>query len=223
MARHRFVGVTYGEFQSLYLHGRMQAPSARLVPLGIRRDGRPSRQAKDVSRLIASLPELTLDDQEGVLILDLGPGRIARDVLARDIQQVIPATARARRILEPRLEPLGVDLAQPHFEAAVLERWSQRNAANALDGGRALCDLLFEDGVSVGVPLQEAAEAAIRHLDRQDDRGTDAGVFVLGASGVSVHAARSIRPRQRQLSDGCRTDTRPPVMASGVGCHRTLP
>lgn len=48
--------------------------------------------------------------------------------------------------------------------------------ANALDGGRALCDLLFKDSVSVGVPLRKAAEAAIRHLDRQDGRGADAGV-----------------------------------------------
>ena len=82
-------------------------------------------------------------------------------------------TERARRILEPRLLSLGVKLDKPWFEDDVLERWSTRNVDNALDGGGALCGLLFEDDVPVGEKLKDAVRAAIRQLDRQEGQRSD--------------------------------------------------
>ena len=176
---HRFVGVTYGEFQSLYCYGRATIPRGRVVSMRIKRDGSPSTRRRDVSGLLATLPQLMLGDHEGVVILELAAGqsktagRPASEVFIGDVENVIPTTQRARRILEPRLRSLGVELSQPHFEASVLEQWSWRNVTNAVDGGRELCRVLFEDDVLEDEKLRHAVETAIRHLDRQDGQEVD--------------------------------------------------
>ncbi len=190
---HRFVGVTYGEFQSLYHYGRGQIPRDRVVPLKMKADGRPSASAKKrVPDLLESLPQLMLDDQEGVVILELEPRQaVSRrekviEVRVGDVRKVIPTTGRAKRILEPRMRSLGVALDRPRFEGPVLEQWSRRNVENAIAGGQALCRLLFGDddradekgaGEPVGDDgerqLQAAVEAAIRQLDRQEGQDID--------------------------------------------------
>lgn len=175
MEKRRFVGVTYGEFQSLYCYGRTTISPDRTVTLGVmKRDGQPSKARKDRSSLLARLPQLVLDDQEGVVILELElHDQPASEISIGDIRKVMPTTERARRILEPRLLSLGVKLDKPWFEDDVLERWSTRNVDNALDGGGALCGLLFEDDVPVGEKLKDAVRAAIRQLDRQEGQRSD--------------------------------------------------
>ena len=190
---HRFVGVTYGEFQSLYHYGRGRIPRDRVVPLKMKADGRPSASAKKrVPDLLERLPQLMLDDQEGVVILELEPpqavsrGEKVIEVGIGDVRNVIPTTRRAKRILEPRMRSLGVALDGARFEDHVLERWSRRNVENAIDGGQALCRLLLgpdgradEKGAAEAVgddgerQLQAAVEAAIRQLDRQEGQDVD--------------------------------------------------
>lgn len=193
---HRFVGVTYGEFQSLYHYGRGRIPGDRVVRLKMNGDGTPAAGTKNAKKRVADLlervPQLMLDDQEGVVILELEPRQsISRErkvveVGIGDVRNVIPTTRRAKRILEPRMRSLGVALDRPHFEGPVLEQWSRRNVENALDGGQALCRLLFGDdepadergagevaGDDGGRQLQAAVEAAIRQLDRQEGQDVD--------------------------------------------------
>ena len=163
---HWFIGVTYGEFQSLYHYGRGRIPRDRMVRLKMTGDGTPSASAKKrVPDLLETLPQLMLGDQEGVVILELKPREsIAKrdkviEVGIGDVRNVIPTTRRAKRILEPRMRSLGVALDRPHFERPVLERWSQRNFENAIDGGQALCRLLFgDDGPADEKGAGEAAD-----------------------------------------------------------------
>ena len=207
---HWFVGVTYGEFQSLYHYGRGRIPRDRMVRLKMRGDGTPSASAKKrVSDLLETLPQLMLGDQEGVVILELKPQEsIAKrekviEVGIGDVRNVIPTTRRAKRILEPRMRSLGVALDRPHFEGPVLERWSRRNFENAIDGGQALCRLLFGDdgradekgageaeGDDGGRQLQAAVEGAIRQLDRQEGQDIDeeaTATWIPAAYGFTRH------------------------------------
>ena len=183
--------MTYGEFQSLYHYGRGRIPGDRVVRLKMNSDGTPAAGTKagkkKVADLLERVPQLMLDDQEGVVILELEPRqsiskeRKVIEVGIGDVRNVIPTTRRAKRILEPRMRSLGVVLDRPHFEGPVLEQWSRRNVENAIEGGQALCRLLFGDngladekgageaaGDDGGRELQTAVEAAIRQLDRQE-------------------------------------------------------
>jgi len=202
--RHGFVGVTYGEFQSLYHYGRGRIPRDRVVWLKMRGDGTPSAFAKKrVPDLLERLPQLMLDDQEGVVILELEPrqavskGEKVIEIRIGDVRNVIPTTRRAKRILEPRMRSLGVALDRPRFEGPVLEEWSRRNVQNAIAGGQALCRLLFGDdgradekgageteGDDGGQQLQGAVEAAIRQLDRQEGQDVDEDGAVMAATWI---------------------------------------
>lgn len=190
-----FVGVTYGEFQSLYHYGRGRIPGDRVVRLKMNADGTPAgtkSAKKKVADLLERVPQLMLDDQEGVVILELEPrqsvskGQRVVEVGIRDVRSVIPTTRRAKRILEPRMRSLGVALDRPRFEGPVLEQWSRRNVENAIDGGEALCRLLLSDdgcadetgvgeaaGDDSGRQLRAAVESAIRQLDRQEGQDLD--------------------------------------------------
>ena len=190
-----FVGVTYGEFQSLYHYGRGRIPGDRVVRLKMNADGTPAgtkSAKKKVADLLERVPQLMLDDQEGVVILELEPrqsvskGQKVIEVGIGDVLNVIPSTRRAKRILEPRMRSLGVALDRPRFEGPVLEQWSRRDVENAIDGGHALCRLLFGDdgredekgageaaGDDGGRQLRAAVEAAVRQLDRQEGQDVD--------------------------------------------------
>ncbi len=202
---HRFVGVTYGEFQSLYHYGRGRIPGDRVVRLKMNGDGTPAAGTKNAKKKVADLlervPQLMLDDQEGVVILELEPRqskeRKVIEVGIGDVRNVIPTTRRAKRILEPRMRSLGVALDRPHFQGSVLEQWSRRNVENAIDGGQALCWLLFGDdgpadekgageaaGDDGGRQLQAAVEAAIRQLDRQEGQDVDEDGAAMAATWI---------------------------------------
>ena len=201
---HWFVGVTYGEFQSLYHYGRGRIPRDRMVRLKMRGDGTPSASAKKrVPDLLETLPHLMLGDQEGVVILELKPREsIAKrekviEVGIGDLRNVIPTTRRAKRILEPRMRSLGVALDRPRFEGPVLEQWSRRNVENAIAGGQALCRLLFGDdghaddkgvgeaaGHDGGQKLKGAVETAVRQLDRQEGQDVDEDGAVMAATWI---------------------------------------
>ena len=206
---HRFVGVTYGEFQSLYHYGRGRIPGDRVVRLKMNGDGTPAASTKNAKKKVADLlervPQLMLDDQEGVVILELEPRqsiskeRKVIEVGMGDVRKVIPTTQRAKRILEPRMRSLGVALDRPHFEGPVLEQWSRRNVENAIDGGQALCRLLFGDDGSAdekgageaagddgGRQLQAAVEAAIRQLDRQEGQDVDEDGAAMASTWIPV-------------------------------------
>ena len=201
-----FVGVTYGEFQSLYHYGRGRIPGDRVVRLKMNADGTPAgtkSAKKNVADLLERVPQLMLDDQEGVVILELKPrqsvskGKKVIEVGIGDVQNVIPTTRRAKRILEPRMRSLGVTLDQPRFEGLVLEQWSRRNIENAIDGGQALCRLLFGDdgradekgvgevaGDDGGRRLRDAVETAIRQLDRQEGQDVDEDEAAMAATWI---------------------------------------
>ena len=199
--------MTYGELQSLYHYGRGRITGGRVVRLKMNADGTPAAGTKSAKKKVADLlervPQLMLDDQEGVVILELEPRQAVSkeqkiiEVGIGDVRSVIPTTRRAKRILEPRMRSLGVALDRPHFEGPVLEQWSRRNVDNAIDGGEALCRLLLGDdgradetgageaaGDDGGQHLRAAVEAAIRRLDRQEGQDVDQDEAAMAATWI---------------------------------------
>lgn len=127
MARsHRFVGVTFGEFAAWHASGETRLLRGRLIDVPIDSNA-PARSVRDgfpVRTLLQRLPPLSLDDEEGVLIVRLASGQLSDDEddsqlarIAMDlVEGVIPLTARARQILIARLEDYGITPEEAWFE-----------------------------------------------------------------------------------------------------------
>lgn len=168
------VAVTYGEFQAWYNYGELRLRSDRLVPLG--RDGDlPEPSHRHVQSLIERFPQLSLEDEEGVLLVQLDTSQYEAGVEPdtrvypiNGIKRVIPLTDRARRILETRME--GIKLERACLEKPVRDAWFKMGVRRAWRGGDALVDLLFEDGLScIGDPLKQAVEDGIWAIEHRDD------------------------------------------------------
>ena len=122
----KLVGVTYGEFQSWYNYGEIRICSSRVVALETTPDGTPDPESPHVSTLLERIPQLNLEDEEGILLIQLKPVEIGIDNYEKPhidfptiylpvecIQRVIPLTERAGRILEPRMGSFRVIISPP--------------------------------------------------------------------------------------------------------------
>lgn len=181
------VAVTYGEFQAWYNYGALRIRSDRLVPVQQMSDGLPDPSHRHVKSLIDRFPQLSLEDEEGVLLVQLEPSRYesglepeTRVFPIDGIQRLIPLTARAQRILKTRMA--GIRLENACLEQAVRDAWFEMGVRRAWRGGDALVDLLFDDGLPViGDSLREAVADGIRTIEHKDDSpengptGRDAG------------------------------------------------
>ena len=179
------VAVTYGEFQSWYNYGELRVSADRLVYLEQDADGKPDPDSAHTVLLTERFPQLSLEDEEGVLIVqlaassvDLGrlygtpPMDVRTVYLPVDrVKRVIPLTDRAARILEPRLSALGVRLDPAILQQPVREAWYRMGVRRSMRGGDALVNLHFRcvDDV-VGGRLREAAQEGVWALDHSGDQ-----------------------------------------------------
>lgn len=173
------VGITYGEFQSWYNYGEIRLGVDRFVHMEVDEDNAPDSASLHAAILFERTPQLGLEDEEGLLLVQIGPSicdesksvAIGIDagtihVPIERIQHVIPLTDRARRILETRLEPLGIRLSAPYFQESALDALFIMSLRNALRGGDALIGVLFEKGAdAINNNLRCAVEMAIRKMD----------------------------------------------------------
>ena len=129
----KMVGVTYGEFQSWYNYGEIRICFNRVVTLGTTPGGEPDPESPLVSILLERIPQLNLEDEEGILLIQLNPVDIKISSYEIDhetiylpiecIQSVIPLTERAGRILETRLGSFGVKISPAYFHQHARETW----------------------------------------------------------------------------------------------------
>ena len=132
----KMVGVTYGEFQSWYNYGEIRICSSRVVPMETTTDGTPDPESPLVSTLLERIPQLNLEDEEGILLIQLKPVDIENDnyeispidfhtiyLPIECIERVIPLTERAGRILEPRMGSFRVIISPSYFDKQVRETW----------------------------------------------------------------------------------------------------
>ena len=122
----KLVGVTYGEFQSWYNYGEIRICSSRVVDLETAPDGTPDTESPHVLTLLERIPQLNLEDEEGILLIQLKP--VDKEIYNYEIsnidfhtmylpieciQRVIPLTERAGKILEPRMGSFRVIISPP--------------------------------------------------------------------------------------------------------------
>ena len=125
MRSHRLVGVTFGELSAWHANGETRLLRGRITDIPENGgNGDPMRDGYAVRMLLRRLPPLSLDDEEGVLVVWLGHEHFQDDdqdsqlvrIPMDQVRGIVPLTARARTILEGRLEPFGIALQEPWFE-----------------------------------------------------------------------------------------------------------
>ena len=178
------VGVTYSEFLSWYDCGEIRICSHRVVNLEpTPDDGTPDPENPIVPILLERIPQLNLKDEDAILLIQLKPLDMKNvsyeksiiDELntiylpMENIQRVIPLTERARRILKPRMEKLGIEISKAYFEKQAQEKWFNFKVRRDLRGGDALVQALFEDGLEIiSETLKKAVKGGILELDFPD-------------------------------------------------------
>jgi hypothetical protein len=152
------------------------------VVLETKPDGTPDPESPHVSTLLERIPQLNLEDEEGILLIQLKPVEIGIDnyeishidyhtiyLPIECIQRVIPLTERAGRILEPRMGSFRVIISPSYFDKQVRETWFRLGLRKALRGGDVLVKALFKDGLKIiDETLRKAVEFGICELDYQD-------------------------------------------------------
>ncbi len=177
------VGVTYGEFQAWYNYGEIRLAAQRISLLEAQEFRKESAGVVSpmVSVVLGRLPQLSLDDEEGILLVRLKAmrrevasigvgGWDAQTVLVpiENVEEIIPLTERARRILEPRVRGLGVRLSPAYFEAGVQDALGLRGSRRGLRGGDALMGTLFSSGSEIIDDSHRRGTAlAVRLLDKR--------------------------------------------------------
>jgi len=158
----KMVGVTYGEFLSWYNYGEIRICSSRVVDLETTPDGTPDPESPHVSTLLEQIPQLNLEDEEGILLIQLKPVDIENDnyeispidfhtiyLPIESIHRVIPLTERAGRILEPRMGSFRVKISPSYFDKQAREKWFRFGLRKAKRGGNTLVGALFENGLQI--------------------------------------------------------------------------
>jgi len=183
------VGVTYSEFLSWYDCGEIRICSGRVVNLEPTPDGTPDPENPILPILLERIPQLNLNDEDAVLLIQMKPldmknERYEKSIVdefdtvylpMEGIQQIIPLTERAGRILKPRMEKLGIEISKAYFEKEANEKWFNFKVRSDLRGGDALVQEFFEDGLEIiGETLKKGVKGSILELDFPDFSKKDA-------------------------------------------------
>ena len=201
---HRFVGVTFGELAAWHASGETRLLRGRLidVPIDSKAPARSVRDGFPVRTLLQRLPPLSLDDEEGVLIVRLASGQLSDDEedsqlvrISMDlVDGVVPLTERARQILIVRLEDYGITPEEPWFEREFRELSYKRRVQSSI---RAANDLvgIFAPGIEQATTnrLEGAAARALAIKDFDgavavsDDPASVSGTWIEVAFGWTRH------------------------------------
>lgn len=181
----QFVGVTYGEFQSWYNYGEIRLGVDRLTSIEVCPDtGIPNKESPYIQILLGRIPQLNLEDQEGIVLIQLKPGTDDQkqgklgaidpgitQVSIERVKCVIPLNQRARRILDPRVSPLGIELTEPYFQEQVELQFARLRTLSDLRAGDALIETFFENASNCITPtLRNGAKNAILAVARKQSK-----------------------------------------------------
>lgn len=176
MRCHRLVGVTFGELSAWHASGDTRLLRGRIIDFPDSGDnGLPRLDVYAVRMLLRRLPPLSLDDEEGVLVVWLGQNHLQSDdqdsqlvrIAVSQVEGVIPLTARARRILAGRLEPSGIALQEAWFEEEFRIHSCGLRVESATRAGNELVKLFlpcFQEGL-IDTNLGKSAALALALKD----------------------------------------------------------
>ena len=178
MRSHRLVGVTFGELSAWHANGETRLLRGRITDIPESDDkGIPARDGYAVRMLLRRLPPLSLDDEEGVLVVWLGHDQLQDNdqdsqlvrIAMNQVRGVVPLTARARNILAGRLEPFGITLHEPWFEDEFRIHSFGLRVESSTRAGNELVKLFSpdvqEETVSAGLANSVALALAMNDFD----------------------------------------------------------
>jgi hypothetical protein len=201
---HRFVGVTFGELAAWHASGETRLLRGRLidVPADNKATALFVRDGFPVRALLQRLPPLSLDDEEGVLIVKLASGQLSDDDedsqlvrISMDlVEGVVPLTERARQILIVRLEDYGITPAEAWFEREFRVLSYERRVQSSIRAGNDLVRI-FAPGIQPATAhrLEGAAARALEIKDfdgavaASDDPASVPGTWIAFAFGWTRH------------------------------------
>ena len=201
---HRFVGVTFGELAAWHASGETRLLRSRLIdiPIDSKTPARSVRDGFPVRTLLQRLPPLSLDDEEGVLIVRLASGQLSDDEedsqlvrISMDlVEGVVPLTERARQILIVRLEDYGITPEEAWFEDEFRELSYKLRVQSSIRAGNDLVGI-FAPGIEQATTnrLEGAAERALAIKDFDgavavsDDPASVSGTWIEVAFGWTRH------------------------------------
>ncbi len=175
------LGITVSEFQAWYHSGELRLARQRLVAVPLEGDGHPVLDELRRDELLVSLPYVDVENEQDVLIalvaLESPPSlpqaprsgsAVPRNVSYLSIACLLalyPLTQRALRLLGTRLDSYKIRLAQPIFEPAVQELWSEWIRRRALRGAATLPRLVTGHEYTPSARLKDEALAARQLMD----------------------------------------------------------
>lgn len=175
---HRFVGVTFGELAAWHASGETRLLHSRLIDVPTDSEA-PALSAGNrftIRTLLQRLPPLSLDDEEGVLVMRLASGQLSHDEddsqlvrISMDlVEGVVPLTERARQILIVRLEDYGITPEKAWFEEEFRELSYKRRVQSSVRAGNELVRIAVSSTQQVTTNRLEGAAAralAIKDFD----------------------------------------------------------
>ena len=186
------VGISYGEFQGWYNRGEIKINTCKIV--AVEKDLKsdlPVSDSSHITLLIDQLPQLALDDEEGLMFVEFDyweknneqhfnvyndPNMVT--IPTDSIRKIIPLTDRSHRILQERLGKFGVKICDALFKKQVERAWHRMGVKNALNGGKALASAIFDgDNRFHDKQLRKAISDSLWLLDEsRKDEGNDNSV-----------------------------------------------
>ncbi|MFQ3246878.1 MAG: hypothetical protein ACI9WC_001487 [Arenicella sp.] len=185
------IGLSFGEFQSWYYSGDIRLSSDRFVNIEISEDGTPVSGCSYIPCLFERLPDIGLDDEEGILLIQLNPIQSSDNVLRTNsiqtgiifipierLMRVIPLSDRARRILTPRMDSFGIEISEPYFEDYARIAHCRMKVKDALRGGDALTNTLFTmEAGDIDDDVRSATKEGIARLEGKDNHPQEQRAF----------------------------------------------
>ena len=173
----KFLAITYGELQSWYRHGEIKVNSSRISYIESIDSGVFATDLTAINSLLDSSPQLSFEEEEGILLIQfITPSKRVEHseydsliIKFFDIEEIIPLTSRAKRILVDRLIDFDIRLSDPFFEKQVNQMWFDRRLRDAHLGGDALVEVLFNDAEQcIDESLRNSVAYAIKEIDFSD-------------------------------------------------------
>ena len=143
-----FLTVAYGEFQALYLEGDIYIHPDRIHQIGMDSAGSVDIYDRRFAMLLQCLPQLSLNEEEGILLLQLigksNTGSHHFQLPMSRVKCVSALSEKAQKLLAQRLESFGMDVAKLSSDGPFQHVLDSRKSELSVRGGEELVQLLFK-------------------------------------------------------------------------------
>ncbi|MFC1777318.1 hypothetical protein ACFL3I_08250 [Pseudomonadota bacterium] len=143
-----FLTVAYGEFQALYLEGDIYIHPDRIHQIGTDSAGGVDIHDRRFAMLLLSLPQLSFQEEEGILLLQLnGESNVGSHpvrLLMSRVKSISALSEPAHKLLAQRLESFGIGVRSLSSDGQFQRLLDSRKSELSIRAGEELVRLLFK-------------------------------------------------------------------------------